>query len=113
MATADSGRNSFSFSSQHCRHGPTDQSVTTIVKNPPTDNWIIDHSLVTGSANGKHAELFGKIKTLHEKYGPFDVVLSTGNFFSEDPNADLGDLFGNKIDGTLYIHLCARVCVYA
>ncbi|KAJ8658670.1 hypothetical protein O0I10_005710 [Lichtheimia ornata] len=54
--------------------------------------------LVTGSANGKHAELFGKIKTLHEKYGPFDVVLSTGNFFSEDPNADLGDLFGNKID---------------
>lgn len=56
-------------------------------------------SLVTGSTNGKFKEVFAKAKQIHEKYGPFDVHLCTGNFFSPDtPEQDIHELISNKID---------------
>ncbi|KAG2230013.1 hypothetical protein INT48_003059, partial [Thamnidium elegans] len=55
--------------------------------------------LVTGSTNGKFKDLFTKAKQIHEKYGPFDVHLCTGNFFNADTNEeDIQELLDNKID---------------
>ncbi|KAI8062980.1 hypothetical protein BDF21DRAFT_428427 [Thamnidium elegans] len=57
--------------------------------------------LVTGSTNGKFKDLFTKAKQIHEKYGPFDVHLCTGNFFNADTNEeDIQELLDNKIDST-------------
>ncbi|KAI8142700.1 CwfJ C-terminus 1-domain-containing protein-like protein [Fennellomyces sp. T-0311] len=55
--------------------------------------------LVTGSTNGKFADMFGKVKTIHEKYGPFDVHLCTGNFFTPDADeSSINQLLNNQID---------------
>jgi hypothetical protein len=44
--------------------------------------------------------LFAKAKQIHEKYGPFDLHLCTGNFFSaQDEQEDIQELLDNKIDG--------------
>lgn len=57
-------------------------------------------SLVTGSTNGKFKDLFTKAKQIHEKYGPFDVHLCTGNFFGPDTSEeDIQELISDKIDG--------------
>lgn len=56
-------------------------------------------SLVTGSTNGKFKELFSKAAQIHQKYGPFDVHLCTGNFFGEEDNEEfLNDLINNKVE---------------
>lgn len=55
--------------------------------------------LVTGSANGRFKELFAKAKQIHEKYGPFDVHLCTGNFFDSDTTEEsIQELITNQID---------------
>ena len=57
---------------------------------------------MTGSTNGKFADMFNKVKTIHEKYGPFDVHLCTGNFFApETEESTINDLLSNKIDGII------------
>jgi len=44
--------------------------------------------------------LFAKAKQIHEKYGPFDVHLCTGNFFGPDTSdEDIQELISDKIDG--------------
>jgi hypothetical protein len=60
-------------------------------------------SLVTGSTNGKFKELFTKAKQIHEKYGPFDVHLCTGNFFAEDTSEEvIQELISDKIDSNVF-----------
>ncbi|KAI7885473.1 CwfJ C-terminus 1-domain-containing protein-like protein [Mucor mucedo] len=55
--------------------------------------------LVTGSTNGKFKEMFTKAKQIHEKYGPFDVHLCTGNFFGSDTTEEtIQELIQDKID---------------
>ncbi|CEP11700.1 hypothetical protein [Parasitella parasitica] len=55
--------------------------------------------LVTGSTNGNFKDLFSKAKQIHEKYGPFDFHLCTGNFFGADAKEDdIGELINNKIE---------------
>ncbi|KAL7319549.1 hypothetical protein PS15m_002681 [Mucor circinelloides] len=55
--------------------------------------------LVTGSTNGKFKDLFTKAKQIHEKYGPFDVHLCTGNFFGPDTSEeDIQELISDKTD---------------
>jgi hypothetical protein len=68
---------------------------------------IFRSSLVTGSTNGNFRELFAKAKQIHEKYGPFDVHLCTGNFFGTDTSEEsIQALIGNQIDGTTRPILC-------
>ncbi|KAG2217557.1 hypothetical protein INT45_006724, partial [Circinella minor] len=55
--------------------------------------------LVTGSTNSKFADVFNKVKTIHQKYGPFDVHICTGNFFAQETDESaINDLLNNKID---------------
>ncbi|KAJ1932762.1 hypothetical protein FBU59_006259, partial [Linderina macrospora] len=54
--------------------------------------------LVTGSVNGSLADFFGKIKKLDAKYGPFAVLLVTGNLLDSDPSEDeVNALLSNEI----------------
>ncbi|KAI8373000.1 CwfJ C-terminus 1-domain-containing protein-like protein [Radiomyces spectabilis] len=54
--------------------------------------------LVTGSVNGRFTELFDKAKTINNKYGPFDVLLCTGNFFNETSDIETNALLQGVID---------------
>lgn len=68
---------------------------------------MIFSSLVTGSTNGKFKDLFTKAKQIHEKYGPFDVHLCTGNFFSsETTEEDIQELISDKIEGKYFKIYC-------
>lgn len=57
---------------------------------------------MTGSVNGQFRQVFDKIKTIHEKYGPFDVLLCVGDFFGQDlTDSQLQDLLSDRIDSKL------------
>ncbi|KAJ2588376.1 hypothetical protein H4R99_007816 [Coemansia sp. RSA 1722] len=55
--------------------------------------------LVSGSINGGLADFFAKISKLDTKYGPFSVMLVTGNMFgsSSDDDKDVEPLLNNEI----------------
>ncbi|KAG0171603.1 hypothetical protein DFQ29_008756 [Apophysomyces sp. BC1021] len=55
--------------------------------------------LVTGSVHGKFSEFFAKAQSIHEKHGPFDALLCTGDFFGKDSSeSEINDLVNGKID---------------
>lgn len=57
---------------------------------------------MTGSVNGQFRQVFDKIKTIYEKYGPFDVLLCVGDFFGQDlTDSQLQDLLSDRIDSKL------------
>ncbi|KAJ1792523.1 hypothetical protein LPJ67_001534, partial [Coemansia sp. RSA 1938] len=56
--------------------------------------------LVVGSVNGYLSEFFAKVKNLDAKYGPFAILLVTGNLFacdSDDGSEEVSSLLKNEI----------------
>ncbi|KAJ2354814.1 hypothetical protein IWW50_003702 [Coemansia erecta] len=56
--------------------------------------------LVVGSVNGHLSEFFAKVKKLDAKYGPFSVLLITGNLFASDASdssEEVSSLLKNEI----------------
>jgi hypothetical protein len=69
--------------------------------------FLLYISLVTGSVEGHFTDFFDKIASTNEKYGPFDMLLCTGNFFATDTPSTTDDLIHGKVKGksnpTLFI----------
>ncbi|KAJ2310578.1 hypothetical protein H4R23_004485 [Coemansia sp. Cherry 401B] len=64
--------------------------------------------LVVGSVNGCLPEFFAKVKKLDAKYGPFSILLITGNLFSSD-----ADDSGDDISSLLKDEIAIPVMTYA
>lgn len=66
--------------------------------------------LVVGSAMGSIDTLFDKMSAIHEKHGPFNLALCTGDFFSP-PGADDGGNAEKLLSGQL--RGAPRLCLEA
>jgi hypothetical protein len=59
--------------------------------------------LVVGSAMGSIDTLFDKMSAIHEKHGPFNLALCTGDFFGPpgvDDGGNAEKLLGGQLKGT-------------
>lgn len=64
--------------------------------------FLIIIRLVVGSAMGSIDTLFDKMSAIHEKHGPFDLALCTGNFFGPpgvDDGGNVEKLLGGQLRG--------------
>ncbi|KAJ1820605.1 hypothetical protein LPJ60_003107 [Coemansia sp. RSA 2675] len=66
--------------------------------------------LVVGSVNGRLAEFFAKVKKLDAKYGPFSVLLITGNLLSKTFDDD--DVAQAEVESLLKNELSVPIMTY-
>ncbi|KAJ2508428.1 hypothetical protein IWW47_000618 [Coemansia sp. RSA 2052] len=66
--------------------------------------------LVVGSVNGRLTDFFAKVKKLDAKYGPFSVLLVTGNLLSSTYEDD--DLAQTEIESLLKNELTVPIMTY-
>ncbi|KAJ2671068.1 hypothetical protein IWW42_003620 [Coemansia sp. RSA 1085] len=64
--------------------------------------------LVVGSVNGRLADFFAKVEKLNAKYGPFAVLLITGNLFASDAGDD-----SKEVSSLLKDEIAVPIMTYA